>query len=77
LNLRAGTQGVVVAEVDPAGPAADAGLSGGDVIEGVNRQSVRSAADLDAALGRAGSRPVLLLVNRRGNTFFVTVRPRQ
>jgi serine protease Do len=76
LNLRAGTTGVLVAEVDPSGPAAEAGLAGGDVIEQVNRQPVRSTADLEGALGRAGTRPVLLLVNRRGNTFFVTVRPR-
>ena len=77
LNLRAGTQGVLVAEVDPAGPAADAGIRSSDVIEQVNRQPVRSADDLASALQRAGERPVLLLVNRRGTTFFVTVRPRQ
>ncbi|HLL76700.1 MAG TPA: DegQ family serine endoprotease [Pyrinomonadaceae bacterium] len=77
LNLRAGTQGLVVEQLDPAGPAADAGLRGGDVIEQVNRQQVRTADDLAAALQRAGARPVLLLVNRRGTTFFVTVRPRQ
>jgi serine protease Do len=77
LNLRAGTQGVVVDEVDPAGPAADAGIRAGDVIEQVGRQPVRTADDLAAALQRAGTRPVLLLVNRRSTTFFVTVRPRQ
>jgi serine protease Do len=81
LNLPAGKQGVVVSELDPAGPAADAGLQRGDVIEQVNRQPVRSAADLTAALARSGTRPVLLLVTRvtRGQsaTIFVTVRPRQ
>ena len=77
LELRAGTQGVVVEQVDPAGPAADAGVRSGDVIEQVNRQPVRTTDELAAALQRAGARPVLLLVNRRGTTFFVTVRPRQ
>jgi Do/DeqQ family serine protease len=77
LELRAGTQGVIVEQVDPAGPAADADIRAGDVIEQVNRQPVRSADDLAAALSRAGARPVLLLVNRRGTTFFLTVRPRQ
>ncbi|HEY9285887.1 MAG TPA: PDZ domain-containing protein, partial [Pyrinomonadaceae bacterium] len=77
LELRAGAQGLVVDEVDPAGPASDAGLRPGDVIEQVNRQPVRSNDELAAALARAGARPVLLLVNRRGTTFFVTVRPRQ
>lgn len=77
LNLRAGSQGLVVMEVDPNGPAADAGLQRGDVIEQVNQQSVRSAADLRTALQRSGTRPALLLVNRRGTTIFVTVKPRQ
>ena len=77
LELRAGAQGLVVGEVDPAGPAADAGVRPGDVIEQVNRQPVRTTDELASALQRAGARPVLLLVNRRGTTFFVTVRPRQ
>ena len=77
LNLRTGTQGLVVSEVDPNGPAADAGLQRGDVIEQVNQQPVRSAADLRTALQRSGTRPALLLVNRHGTTIFVTVKPRQ
>ena len=80
LGLPVGKQGVVVAELDPTGPAADAGLERGDVIEQVNRQPVRSAADVTLALARSGSRPVLLLVTRvsrgQANTLFVTVRPR-
>jgi hypothetical protein len=31
---------------------------------------------LAAAVGRTGTRPALLLVNRRGNTIFLTVKPR-
>ena len=71
------TQGVVVMRVDPAGPAAAAGISQGDVIEQVNQQPVRSVEDVRAALERSGSGPVLLLVNHRGTRLFVTVRPRQ
>jgi serine protease Do len=76
LGLRAGTQGVVIDSVDPAGPGAAAGLTRGDVIQEVNRQAIRSAADLGAAIDRNGTKPALLLVNRRGNTIFVTIRPR-
>ena len=76
LNLRAGTQGVVIETVDPAGPAAAAGLARGDVIQEVNRQPIRSAADLSSAIDKAGNRPALLLINRRGNPAYVTVRPR-
>jgi Do/DeqQ family serine protease len=77
LRLREGTQGLVVTNVDPTGPAAEEDIRPGDVIEQVNRQPVRSVADLRAAVGRSGNRPVLLLINRQGNTFFVTVRPRK
>ena len=77
LELPAGTQGVVVESVDPAGPAAEAGIRRGDVIQQVNRQPVRSTADIAAALGRSGNRPALLLVSRGGATVFLTVRPRQ
>ena len=76
LNLRAGTQGVVIDSVDPAGPAAAARLARGDLIQEVNRQAIRSAADLRSAIDRNGSKPALLLINRRGDQRYVTVRPR-
>ena len=69
-------EGLVVVEVDPFGPAADAGIQRGDVIEQVNQQPVRSVADLGAAVERAGKDPLLSLVNHRGTTIFVTIRPR-
>jgi Do/DeqQ family serine protease len=76
LGLSAGTQGLAVMEVDPLGPAADAGIRQGDVIEQVNQQPVRSVADLRAALERSGDKPLLLLVNHRGRTVFVTIKLR-
>jgi len=76
LSLPAGTQGVVIETVDPAGPAAAAGLARGDVIQEVNRQPIRSAADLSGAIDKGGNRPALLLINRRGTPAYVTVRPR-
>ena len=76
LNLRPGTQGVVIETVDPAGPAAATGLARDDVIQEVNRQPIRSAADLSGAIDKAGNRPALLLINRRGTPLYVTVRPR-
>ena len=76
LRLPASTQGVVIEDVDPAGAAAEAGMRQGDVIEEVNRQPVRSAADLKAAIDKAGNKPALLLINRGGNSAYVTVKPR-
>jgi Do/DeqQ family serine protease len=75
LGVNRNTQGVVVAQVDPSGPAADAGIQPQDIIEQVNQQPVHSAADVRAALARTRTRPALLLVNHRGTTLFVTVTP--
>jgi serine protease Do len=77
LDLPSSAQGLVVTGVDPTGPAAAAGIRENDLIEEVNRQPVRSVADLQAALQRTGERPALLLINRRGDSLFLTVRPRQ
>jgi Do/DeqQ family serine protease len=66
--------GLVVTSVNPDGPAADAGIQKGDVIQEVNRQPVNTREDLRAALGRAGARPVLLLVMHEGQPTFLTVR---
>jgi serine protease Do len=77
LNLPAGAQGLVVTDVDEAGPAADAGVQVGDVVVEANRQPVRSVADLQAAVQAAGARALLLLINRRGKSLFLTVRPRR
>lgn len=76
LGISGDTQGLAVVGVDPSGPGADAGIQRGDVIEQVNQQAVRSIADLRAAVERAGKDPLLLLVNHRGTTIFVTIRPR-
>jgi serine protease Do len=77
LNLRPGTQGVVVDSIDPAGPAVTAGIQRGDVIQEVNRQAVRSPEDLRSAIEKNGNKPALILVNRRGVTVYLAVRPRQ
>src|SRR5206468_9078498 len=75
LQLKAGTTGVVVDSVDPTGPAVEAGIRRGDVIQEVNRQPVRSADDLRAAIEKSGAKPALLLRNRRGDTLLLAVRP--
>jgi serine protease Do len=72
------SEGIVVAGVEEGGPAAQAGIRAGDVITEVNRERVRSAADLTRLLGqmRRGSN-LLLLVQREGNSRFVVLSPKQ
>ncbi len=74
LKLPATTKGVVVAEVDPASKAADAGLQPGDVIQQVNRQSVSNVKEYSQAVGSSKKDDsVLLLVDRNGSTIFLAV----
>ena len=75
LGLEPQTQGVVVTAVDDNGPAAEAGVSTGDVILEIDRKPVATLDDVRSALSGTGSRPVLLLITRRGQTAFVPVRP--
>lgn len=75
LGLESGSEGVVVTDVDPNGPAAEEGVARGDVILEINRQVVKSAADVRTALDASGDKPVLLLISRRGQTIYLTVRP--
>jgi serine protease Do len=71
-----GVTGLAVTAVDPSGAAAAAGIREGDVIEEVSRKPVRTAEELRAALKSAGSRPALVLVNRRGDSLYLTLSAR-
>src|SRR5690606_1190017 len=70
------TEGLVVTDVDQSGAAAEAGITRGDIILEVNRQPATTPEAVESAIQAAGSRPVLLLVSRKGTTVFLTVRPR-
>ncbi len=68
--------GVVVAEVDPNGPAADIGFKAGDVILEVGGKAVASPADVRKALGDAraeGKRSILMRVKSEQGTRFVAI----
>jgi serine protease Do len=68
------TQGVIVSSVRPGSPAADAGLSRGDVILEVNRRAIKSAAELQKMVddAKAGTN-LLFLVRRSGNNLFLAI----
>ena len=74
LELPADTAGVVVTEIDPNGAAGRAGIARGDVILTINRQPTASLDEVQTALDKAGDKPILLLVARRGGTVYLTVR---
>jgi Do/DeqQ family serine protease len=69
-----GTQGILVADVDPSGIAAESGIQPGDVIEKVDGRAVKSADELRSALDRKDGKPSLVIVNRKGVALFLTLR---
>lgn len=75
LELPGNTRGVVITAVDPSSPAAEAGLSRGDVIQEVNHKPVASAHEFEQAIGSSNG-PVLLLVNNGGVTRYVAIEGR-
>jgi serine protease Do len=70
-------EGVLVEEVVPASPAADAGIQSGDVILQVNHASVNSVKGIKDEVAKSKSdKPLLLLVRRAdGSTMFAALSP--
>jgi serine protease Do len=76
LNIGPKTAGVLVAHVQAGSPAEQAGLQRGDVIQEVNRQTVVTIKDYDAAAAKIKKEEnAVLLVNRQGNTLFIVINP--
>jgi len=73
-QLDADDQGLLVARVDAAGSAASAGIRQGDLIQEVNRQPVRSVAEFNSAIQRSGAKPALVLLKRRNNVIYLTLK---
>ena len=74
-ELPRSVKGVVVTDVDPDGVAAESGVQPSDVIEKVNGRSTATVAELKTAIERTDGKPVLMLVNRQGQSLFLTLRP--
>ena len=75
LGLKGKAQGVVVTKVDPESGAQKAGLMPGDVIKEINRQPVKSVKDFEKmSSGVKKGDNVLILINRRGNSLFLSAK---
>ncbi len=72
LGLPKGSQGVVISSVDPSSPAAQSGLQQGDLIESIDRQTVKSPAEFNRLAERAKGQ-VLLRVHRHQSGFFIVI----
>ncbi len=74
LGLSPNVQGVVIAQIDPNSPAAQARLQQGDVIESIDRHPVHNVNDFNKLAGEAKGQ-VLLRINRSGSGAYVVISP--
>ena len=66
------SNGVIVTEVAPNGPASEAGIRRGDIIIELDRREINSVEDLATVLEASkGKEKILVLVRRGANTLFV------
>ncbi|MDD5586127.1 MAG: DegQ family serine endoprotease [Alphaproteobacteria bacterium] len=74
-DLDKGSTGVVVVDVSSDGMAADYGIQPGDIISEASQQDIKTPKDLMEAvkLAKKDSKPVLLLVDRKGDLRFVAI----
>ncbi|NIO03188.1 MAG: Do family serine endopeptidase [Proteobacteria bacterium] len=71
-----GEMGVVVTSVEPGSPAAKAGIRRGDVIQEVNRKSIKDADDFGRVVETAKDQgKILFLIRREGSNLFIVVTP--
>ncbi len=69
-------KGVVVSRVAPDSPAAEAGVQRGDVVREVNQQPITDLESyMDIASHLTPDEPALFLLERRGNSLFLTLKP--
>ena len=69
------TSGLVVVEVAAGGPAADAGILPGDIILEVDQEAVKDLSQFDRKItGYKTGDTILLLINRKGATLFLTLK---
>ena len=75
LGLPQGTKGVVATQVNPTSSAAAAGIQRGDVIEEIDHRPVDNVKEYNQAVAGKGNQPILVLLNRGGQTLYVVVEP--
>jgi Do/DeqQ family serine protease len=73
LGLESKMRGIVVTNVDPAGPGEGAGITRGDIILEANRRAMNTAEEFQTVVREAGKKPILLLIQRSAGRMFVVV----
>jgi serine protease Do len=75
-GIKTTERGVVIVRVKPGSTAEDVGVREGDIVLEVNRKPVTSIKTYERAVsGLAKDQAVLLLLKRKGQTIYLTLRP--
>ncbi|HET7438263.1 MAG TPA: DegQ family serine endoprotease [Nitrospira sp.] len=75
-GIKTTERGVVIVRVKPGSTAEDVGVREGDIVLEVNRKPVTSIKSYERAVsGLAKDQAVLLLLKRKGQTIYLTLRP--
>ncbi len=75
-GLGEGESGVVIVKIDPGSRAAEAGVRPGDVVLQINQKDIATIEDYKKAASRIRPKDrTLLLISRKGEDLFVTIKP--
>jgi serine protease Do len=75
-GAREGDRGVVVVKVDPGSKAFEAGIRAGDMVLQINQKEIATIEDYKKAIAKLSSKErILLLIRRKGEDLFLTIRP--
>lgn len=75
-GIKTSERGVVIVRVRPGSTAEEMGVREGDIVLEVNRKAVNSVKSYERAVsGLAKDQAVLLLLKRKGQTIYLTLRP--
>ena len=75
-GAKEGDAGVMVVKIDPGSKAFEAGVRQGDVVLQINQKDIATIEDYKKAVARLKAKErILLLIRRKGEDLFLTVRP--
>jgi serine protease Do len=75
-SIKEGDGGVIVVKIDPGSKAFEAGIRPGDIVMQINQKDVATIEDYKKAVLKLKTKErILLLIRRKGEDLFLTIRP--